>query len=77
MRVGGVSPITTHVLDIAVGRPAGGVPVELLRKDPGSLTWERIGSGVTNSNGRLTDLLPPSATIPAAKYRWDLNSGGT
>jgi 5-hydroxyisourate hydrolase len=46
--------ITTHVLDNARGVPAVGIAVvlELLRGD----IWDRIGSGATDSRGRLQSL---------------------
>jgi 5-hydroxyisourate hydrolase len=47
------SPITTHVLDTSIGRPAAGVPVVLSRGE------REIGRGVTNSDGRVTDLIAP------------------
>jgi len=40
--------LTTHVLDIAAGRPAAGVAVALLRED------EVIATAVTNADGRAT-----------------------
>ena len=45
--------ITTHVLDIAKGRPAEGVEVTLsiLRDE-----WEIVGHGVTDADGRLRTL---------------------
>lgn len=43
------APITTHILDTSLGRPATGVNVELLK---GS---EVIASGLTNDDGRVTD----------------------
>ena len=38
--------LTTHVLDIATGRPAAGVAIELLRGD------EVLATAVTNADGR-------------------------
>ena len=38
--------LTTHVLDIAKGRPAAGVGIELLRGD------EVLATAVTNADGR-------------------------
>jgi 5-hydroxyisourate hydrolase len=38
--------LTTHVLDIAAGRPAAGVAITLLRGD------EVLASAVTNADGR-------------------------
>ena len=50
-----MSAITTHVLDMSTGRPAVGVPVTL-EKQTGS-GWQSAGQGVTNQDGRITDLL--------------------
>lgn len=38
-------PITTHVLDTALGRPAEGVPIELCRLGTDMNSWQVIGSG--------------------------------
>jgi 5-hydroxyisourate hydrolase len=46
--------ISTHVLDTARGRPAAGVPVRLSVLADGG--WEPVGEGVTDGDGRLTDL---------------------
>ena len=56
------SPITTHVLDTANGRPAAGISVTLEQEASGS--FARIASGVTNDDGRITDLLPPGSLQP-------------
>ncbi|HEY8165497.1 MAG TPA: hydroxyisourate hydrolase [Gemmatimonadaceae bacterium] len=58
-----MSTITTHVLDTSVGRPAQGVRVEL--EYGGAL----IGSGVTDDEGRVRDLLPADAQISEGAYR--------
>jgi 5-hydroxyisourate hydrolase len=50
-----MSPITTHVLDTATGRPASGVTV-ILAKSNGT-GWLRVGGGVTDSDGRCKDLM--------------------
>ena len=50
-----MSPITTHVLDTALGRPAAGVPL-LLAKSSGA-GWARVGPGVTDADGRCKDLM--------------------
>ena len=42
--------LTTHVLDTTLGKPAGGVVVELFRI---GVTAERLASGVTNDDGRV------------------------
>jgi 5-hydroxyisourate hydrolase len=52
------SPITTHVLDTALGKPAANVPVELSRD--GKL----LASANTDAQGRISDLLPPGPLQP-------------
>jgi 5-hydroxyisourate hydrolase len=42
--------LTTHVLDLATGRPAQGLAVELYRLDGGE---HLITSAITNADGRL------------------------
>ena len=64
------SPITTHVLDSAMGIPAQGLPIALLKRDERSKLFELVSSGVTNEDGRVGNLLPPSNYLPPA--RWDL-----
>ena len=53
--------VSTHVLDTGAGRPAAGVPVELLRGD------DTVGRGETNDDGRISPLAeglePGSYTI--------------
>jgi 5-hydroxyisourate hydrolase/2-oxo-4-hydroxy-4-carboxy-5-ureidoimidazoline decarboxylase len=64
------SPITTHVLDTALGCPAEGLPLSLHRlMDGSSSTWDCIASGTTNSDGRVGNLLPPSPTIQPGRYQ--------
>lgn len=63
-----MSAITTHVLDTSQGRPAGGVPVTLeIQTDEGD--WKMLGSGDTDADGRLKNLLPPESSLEAATYR--------
>jgi 5-hydroxyisourate hydrolase len=68
----GVSPITTHVLDIALGRPAQGVAITLDVKE--GAEWRRIGAGVTDADGRLKTLLAPGA-LAQATYRITFDTG--
>ena len=55
------SPITTHVLDTAQGKPAANVAVTL------EFNGKPFASGVTDQDGRVTDLL--SGPIDAGGYR--------
>lgn len=63
-----MSAITTHVLDTARGRPAEGVPV-LLEVREAADRWRALGSGRTDRDGRLRDLLPPGHPLAAGQYR--------
>lgn len=60
------SPITTHVLDTAIGRPAQGVDVLLERREGDG--WRAVGRGTTNADGRVTDLLAPGS-LTAGTWR--------
>ena len=58
--------ITTHVLDTAAGRPGKAIAIELERDDGGS--WQRVGAGVTDDDGRLRTLTP-AGPVAAGTYR--------
>ncbi len=59
-----MSPITTHVLDAALGAPARGLELALYKQSPGARdVWERIAGGFTNDDGRVPALLPASDYI--------------
>jgi len=49
-----MSPITTHILDINKGKPAKDVEISLEFKQGES--WEKVGSGKTDADGRLKTL---------------------
>jgi 5-hydroxyisourate hydrolase len=62
-----MSGITTHVLDVARGRPASGVPVILeIQKEDG---WREIGHALTDEDGRARQLLPAGAALSTGIYR--------
>ena len=69
-----MSAITTHILDIASGRPGAGVPVELERKT-NSTGWQKVADGITDSDGRAQDLLSPTDTFLAGQYRLTFDTG--
>ena len=48
--------ITTHILDVSIGKPAAGVRVALARIEDAERT--PIGAGVTDADGRLKNLVP-------------------
>lgn len=62
-----MSPLTTHVLDTAQGRPAKGVSVVVERQSKTG-QFKKLGEGKTNSDGRVTDLLTKDQFV-AGIYR--------
>jgi 5-hydroxyisourate hydrolase len=62
------SPITTHILDTARGCPAGGVEVRLERRNS-SGEWQEIGRGISNADGRVTDLLASDFALKKGEFR--------
>ncbi|MET0647847.1 MAG: hydroxyisourate hydrolase [Pyrinomonadaceae bacterium] len=68
-----MSGITTHVLDIARGRPASGVPVRLEAKSEGG--WTVVGRGATDADGRLRDLAPADFRLSEGEYRLTFDAG--
>ncbi len=63
-----MSAITTHILDTSRGRPGVGVAITLAKATPAG-SWQEIASGVTDSDGRVSDLLPPGEAPQAGVYR--------
>ena len=63
-----MSAITTHVLDTARGRPAAGVPI-VLETRVAADSWEHVGAGKTDADGRLRTLMPAGAPLIPATYR--------
>ncbi len=62
------SPITTHVLDLVQGSPANNIPA-ILEKLNNSDSWETIGNGKTNEDGRIDNLLNNDDPITSGTYR--------
>jgi 5-hydroxyisourate hydrolase len=57
-----MSGISTHVLDLATGKPAFNVPVMLERHEFGA--WVEVASRHTNADGRSDEILPPNDVSP-------------
>jgi 5-hydroxyisourate hydrolase len=64
--------ITTHVLDTSLGKPGKAIAVELERVDQG--TWQLVGGGVTDDDGRLRTLTPQGPVTPGT-YRIRFQTG--
>jgi 5-hydroxyisourate hydrolase len=67
---GGMSVITTHVLDTALGKPAAGVGVRLERFDEDS--WLLLAESATDADGRCRNL---DANAPPGLYRLTFATG--
>ncbi len=63
-----MSPITTHILDTSLGRPAEGIFVTLDQHNDDDESWETLAVGVTNGDGRIADLLE-RAPLSSGTYR--------
>jgi 5-hydroxyisourate hydrolase len=63
-----MSRISTHVLDLAKGKPAAGVPVRLERQDA-SGKWSSLNAGRTDQDGRCGQLMADNATLMEGVYR--------
>lgn len=62
-----MSAITTHVLDVARGRPAEGVPIVLeIREGKG---YRELGRGDTDADGRLRTLMNAEQKLVKGVYR--------
>lgn len=58
--------ITTHVLDTALGIPGKNIAIELERQT--GATWQLVGAGITDSDGRLRTLTP-QGSMQTGSYR--------
>ena len=60
-----MSQITTHVLDVSLGRPAANVNI-ILEAQTASGDWTLVGRGSTDGDGRLNDLAAGKTLNPGA-----------
>ncbi|XP_042345635.1 5-hydroxyisourate hydrolase-like isoform X2 [Plectropomus leopardus] len=54
---GSPSPLTTHVLNTAMGVPGSNMALSLHRQDPSTNGWSLITTGTTNADGRCPGLI--------------------
>ena len=65
------SPLTTHVLDIRLGKPAAGVAV-CLEQRSAAAEWLLLARKFTNDDGRVPDLLGAGELAPGVhRLRFD------
>ena len=60
--------ISTHVLDISIGKPAANIPVSLDFQEAAE-SWTRIFSGHTNLDGRISEMASKQALLVSGIYR--------
>ena len=59
--------ISTHILDVTLGRPAADVAITLERRTDAG--WQAIGTGRTDADGRVKALLPEGHALAAGVHR--------
>ncbi|QDK80020.1 hydroxyisourate hydrolase [Spirosoma sp. KCTC 42546] len=67
-----MSAITTHILDTTRGQPAEAVSIVLYHQQR---EWIEIARGVTNSDGRISNLLPKETVLPTGTYKLRFETG--
>ena len=68
-----MSQITTHVLDISMGKP--GIDISIMLQQLHTHGYETIAQGITNNDGRIADLLPPAKQLPHGVYKLVFETG--
>ncbi len=66
-----MSQITTHILDTTLGRPAAGVTIVLYEK--AGKEWLEVARGITNTDGRISNLLKPEVLLSFGVYRMNFD----
>jgi len=68
-----MSQITTHVLDVTAGKPGRDIGVRLMNK--AGKDWQTIAQGITNADGRVSDLLPAGKILMPGIYKIVFETG--
>lgn len=63
-----MSQLTTHILDISIGKPARDVPVAL-HQLVDEFRWIKMAEGSTDSDGRIKNLLPDTQQLEFGVYK--------
>ncbi|MEX1189100.1 MAG: hydroxyisourate hydrolase [Bacteroidia bacterium] len=62
-----VSQLTSHILDTTIGKPAKDIRIQLQHFINNQ--WFTLTEGITNSDGRIADLLAPNRILPPSTYK--------
>ncbi len=68
-----MSQLTTHVLDTSIGKPGKDITIRLMEKTNDN--WQTIVQGVTNADGRISDLLPAEKKLAPGNYKLIFETG--
>ena len=66
--------ISTHVLDLTLGKPASNTPVRLEREES-SGKWRVLKTARTDHDGRCPQLLPDEDDLPPGVYKLTFGTG--
>jgi len=69
-----MSQITTHVLDTSIGKPGQGIAITLSQQNEEG-NWQILASGVTNEDGRISNLLPSDKVLDPGIYMMFFETG--
>ncbi|MEE6127604.1 hydroxyisourate hydrolase [Chryseobacterium arthrosphaerae] len=61
--------LSSHILDISEGKPAGKVEIALEKFNETTQQWVSVGKKQTDNNGRVSDFLPYQKTGNHGKYK--------
>jgi 5-hydroxyisourate hydrolase len=63
-----MTQVSTHVLDLTLGRPARDVAVRLEKRESDT-NWRLLASARTDQNGRCAQLMPENDALTPGIYR--------
>ncbi|WP_338573942.1 hydroxyisourate hydrolase [Pseudomonas canadensis] len=67
------NPLSVHVLNLENGLPSAGVSVTLEQQVGDQ--WQSLSEGVTNQQGRITELFPADRSMKPGEYRVVFKTG--
>ncbi|PYY89570.1 hydroxyisourate hydrolase [Pseudomonas sp. TKO26] len=67
------NPLSVHVLNLENGLPSPGVKVTL--EQHVGQEWKALSEGVTNEQGRISELFPTGQALTAGEYRVVFKTG--
>jgi len=68
-------PVTCHVLDSSIGKPAADIGVFLEQFNFETSTFDTLGKGTTNQDGRCETLLDPDHKLKRGLYKLTFQTG--